>query len=51
MPEGLLNRKSEIKGLRGDSLVKVPVAKLNDLSSNPWTHLVAGNNGLPQVAL
>lgn len=51
MPEALLNRKSEVKGLRGDSLVKVPVAKLDGLSSNPWTHMVAGNNGFPQVAL
>lgn len=51
VPEALLNRKSEVKGLRGDPLVKVPVAKLDDLSSNPWTHMVAGNNGLPQVAL
>lgn len=47
MPDGLLSRETEVKGWRDGSVGKA-VAKLDDLSSNPRTHMV-GDNGCPQL--
>lgn len=50
MLEGLLSRKIGSRAWEMTRWVKVPVAELDDLSSNPRTHIVEGDNGLtPQL--